>query len=102
VPGLGTDQRAALDHCDHRTGGRDLGALADAIAAASPAGVDQVDLGRDEKAARAPTSSPPKDFVLETRDRNKKFLSATQISSQEHHPLVFDYIAIQKLEYGRQ
>jgi len=41
------DQRAALDRCDHAAGGRDVEALADAVAAAGPAGVDQVDLGAE-------------------------------------------------------
>ncbi len=43
--GFCTDQRAALDGCNHATGSRDVEALADAVAAAGPAGVDQVDLG---------------------------------------------------------
>ena len=45
--GLGADQGAALDRCDHATGGRDVEALANAVAAAGPAGVDQVDLGAE-------------------------------------------------------
>src|SRR5450830_920011 len=45
VFGFSTDQRAALDRCDHATGGRDVEAFADAVATAGPAGVDQVDLG---------------------------------------------------------
>src|SRR3990167_657658 len=45
--GFGTDQRAALDRCDHATGGRDVAALASAVATASPAGVDQVNLGAE-------------------------------------------------------
>lgn len=44
VLGFGTDQRAALDRSDHGTGGRDAEALANAVATAGPAGVDQVDL----------------------------------------------------------
>src|SRR3989344_1231398 len=43
--GFGTDQRAALDRCDHATGGRDVEALAHAVATAGPAGVDQIDFG---------------------------------------------------------
>src|SRR5690606_30102289 len=45
--GLGTDQRTILDRRDHRTGGRNAETLADAVAAAGPAGVDQVDLGTE-------------------------------------------------------
>ncbi|CAI8760341.1 NAD-specific glutamate dehydrogenase [Pseudomonas sp. IT-P294] len=47
VFGFSTDQRAALDRCDHATSGRDVEALANAVAAAGPAGVDQVDLGAE-------------------------------------------------------
>ncbi|CAI8841267.1 NAD-specific glutamate dehydrogenase [Pseudomonas sp. IT-P260] len=47
VLGGGTDQCAALDRGDHRTGGRDVEAFADAVATAGPAGVDQVDLGAE-------------------------------------------------------
>ncbi|CAI8754899.1 NAD-specific glutamate dehydrogenase [Pseudomonas sp. IT-P171] len=47
VLGFNTDQRAALDRCDHAASGRDVEAFADAVAAAGPAGVDQVDLGAE-------------------------------------------------------
>src|SRR5690606_16038807 len=47
VLGLGTDQRAALDGSNNATGGGDVETLADAVAAAGPAGVDQVDLGAE-------------------------------------------------------
>src|SRR5690606_1721572 len=45
--GLCTHQRTALNRRDHRTGGRNTEALADAVAATGPAGVDQVDLGTE-------------------------------------------------------
>ena len=45
--GFNTDQRAALDRCDHAASGRDVEAFADAVATAGPAGVDQVDLGAE-------------------------------------------------------
>src|SRR3990167_10175981 len=45
--GLGTNQRAALNRCNHATGGRDVEALANTVATAGPAGVDQVDLGAE-------------------------------------------------------
>ena len=45
--GFGADQGAALDRCDHRAGGRDVEAFAHAVATASPAGVDQVNLGAE-------------------------------------------------------
>src|SRR5690606_5061467 len=47
VLGLGTDQGTALEGSDHATGGRDVEALANAIATAGPAGVDQVHLGAE-------------------------------------------------------
>src|SRR5450830_2125810 len=47
VLGLSANQRTALDRGNHATSSRDIEALANAVAAAGPAGVDQVDLGTE-------------------------------------------------------